>query len=72
MMWTSIVLGAAALLASAAAQNASTTDRQPTLNAPLPNPWKQLSEEETASVNEVLQRKLNLSGNQGSSQDSYM
>ena len=73
MMWTStIVLGAAAIISSAAAQNTSTPDRQPTVSAPFANPWKLLSEEEVAGVNEVLQQKMSLTGNQGSSQDSYV
>lgn len=73
MKWAStIVVGIAALLSSAAAQNVSTPERQPILSAPFPNPWKSLSEDETASVNQLLQTSLNLDGNQGSSQDSYV
>ena len=72
-MWTStIILGAAALVSSTAAQQACTQPRQPTLNAPVTNPWRSLSKEETTSANDILQEKLKLNGNQGSSQDSYV
>ncbi|EUC42223.1 hypothetical protein COCMIDRAFT_29138 [Bipolaris oryzae ATCC 44560] len=72
-MWTStIILGAAALVSSTAAQQACTPPRQPTLNAPVTNPWRSLSKEETASANDILQQKLKLNGNQGYSQDSYV
>ena len=73
MKWAStVVVGITAFLSSVAAQNASTPDRQPTLSAPFANPWKSLSEDETTSVNQLLQQELKLNGNQGSSQDSYV
>lgn len=39
---------------------------QPTVVAPHTNPWKSLLEEEVASVNDLLQQKFSLTGNQGS------
>jgi hypothetical protein len=39
---------------------------QPTVNAPRISPWKALSEAESAGVNDLLQRKFDLTGNSGS------
>jgi primary-amine oxidase len=68
----SIALGLAALNSFTEAQNASTTDRQSTVSAPHSNPWKTLSDDEAASVNALLQAKMSLTGDFGSSNDSYV
>ena len=73
MKWTSsLTFGAIALAALSTAQDASTNDRQPTVSAPYENPWKALSEEEAASVNELLQERMSLTGNTGSSRDNFV
>jgi primary-amine oxidase len=73
MKWSFFVaMGLAALDSFTEAQNASTTDRQPTINAPHSNPWKTLSDDEAASVNALLQAKMSLTGDFGSSSDSYV
>jgi len=73
MKWTSsLTLGAAVLVTFSTAQDTTINDRQPTVSAPHENPWKTLSEEEAASVNELLQERMSLTGNQGSSRDSYV
>ncbi|CAG5184025.1 uncharacterized protein ALTATR162_LOCUS10872 [Alternaria atra] len=73
MKWnSSLTFGAAVLASCAVAQDAPTNDRQPTVSAPYENPWKALSEEEAASVNELLQERMALTGNNGSSHDSYV
>jgi primary-amine oxidase len=73
MKWnSSLTFGAAVLASCAVAQDAPTNDRQPTVSAPYENPWKALSEEEAASVNELLQERMTLTGNNGSSHDSYV
>jgi primary-amine oxidase len=48
------------------AQNVSCTTNQPVVSAPRNNPWKALSEDESAVVNDILQQRFNLTGNQGS------
>jgi len=69
---SSLALCFAAIRSFAAANNTSTSAHQPTVSAPYTNPWKALSEAELASVNEILQDSMNLTGDQGSSQDSYV
>ncbi|KAH8704667.1 copper amine oxidase [Phaeosphaeriaceae sp. PMI808] len=65
-------LGISALLSFAHAQNGKCSIDQLTVSSPQQNPWKALSEDESASVNGLLQKKFNLTGNQGSSRDSYV
>ncbi|KAI5371250.1 hypothetical protein J4E82_010063 [Alternaria postmessia] len=73
MKWTSsLTFGAAVLASLATAQDTPTNDRQPTVSAPYENPWKALSEEEAASVNELLQERMSLTGNTGSSRDNFV
>lgn len=48
------------------AQNGSCAGDQPSLSAPYTNPWKSLTEEDSVSINELLQRRFNLTGNEGS------
>lgn len=73
MKWTSsLTFGAAVLASLATAQDTPTNDRQPTVSAPYENPWKALSEEEAASVNELLQERMSLTGNKGSSRDNFV
>lgn len=62
----SIVLGFAALLPFATTEDAQFGKDQPTVSAPHINPWRSLSEDESTSVNILLQQRLNLTGNQGS------
>jgi primary-amine oxidase len=50
------------------AQNSSCTTNQPPVSAPHNNPWKALSVDESAAVNDILQQRFNLTGNQGSRQ----
>ncbi|KAA8623161.1 TynA Cu2+-containing amine oxidase [Pyrenophora tritici-repentis] len=70
--YTSLTLCFAAIGSFAAAKNSSTSAHQPTVSAPHANPWKALSKAEVASVNEILQESMFLTGNQGSSHDSYI
>ncbi|KAF2022351.1 amine oxidase catalytic domain-containing protein [Aaosphaeria arxii CBS 175.79] len=55
-----------------AAQSQQGSVEQPTITAPHKNPWATLSDEESASVEALLQQRLNLTGNQGNIQDSYV
>jgi hypothetical protein len=64
---TSFILSCTLFLCSVAAKgNECPPLNQPTVAAPLSNPWKALSEEEAAGVDALLQRTLNLTSNEGS------
>jgi primary-amine oxidase len=62
----SLTLAVVELTRLATAQAHSCTANQPTVSAPHGNPWKALSEEETAGVSNLLLRRLNVTGTQGS------
>jgi hypothetical protein len=70
MKWAfSVTLGFVALVS---AQNDSSTNRQPTVSAPHGNSWKVLSKDEAEGVNRLLADGMGLTGDFGSSQDSYV
>ncbi|KAF1836803.1 amine oxidase catalytic domain-containing protein [Decorospora gaudefroyi] len=73
MKWNlSIALGVTALFSFTRAHNSSEPNEQTTVSAPHGNVWKVLSEEEIIGINALLQDSMNLSGDLGSSQDSYI
>ncbi|KAH7341181.1 copper amine oxidase [Pyrenochaeta sp. MPI-SDFR-AT-0127] len=62
-----VAVGFAALFSSVHAQDERRTNEQRVFSSPRVNPWQSLSEEESRGINALLRRRLNLTGNYGSS-----
>ena len=61
----STFLSLAALLPFARTQDTKGPNEQPTASAPHRNPWKALSPDESASVEALLQKRFNLTFDEG-------
>jgi hypothetical protein len=62
----SFILATAELVRLGKAQDSPCTLGQLAVSAPKDNPWKALTEEDSVGVTDLLQRQLELTGNEGS------